>query len=133
MKMLIVDDSRINRKMMSKILEDFGECDTAENGLEAIKAILESWKNQQSYDLIFMDIMMPVLTGVEALQKIRDMEKKQGISKDQQLKIIMVTAKGDKASIIDTAKAGGVSGYLVKPIQKEALHNEIKKLGFSLK
>ena len=69
---LVVDDSRFNRKMLGKTIDDFFEEVTyAEDGLEAIKHVEESIKNKKPFDIIFMDSIMPNMGGIEATAKIR--------------------------------------------------------------
>jgi len=116
-KVLIVEDNIINQKVTKKMLEKTG-CivDTAVDGMEAIEKV-----TAEKYDLVFMDIMMPNLSGVEATIKIRTLFK----NKDY-INIIAMTAhamKGDRERYIDA----GMDDYLSKPFGQEKLYRMLQK------
>lgn len=118
MRFLIVDDDITNRKLLSTILEDIGKCDIAVNGEEAILLFQDQLALQQTYDVVFLDIKMPVMDGHEALQEIRAIEEKHGIFVGDGVKVVMVTALGDKKNILDAFQEG-CEYYLVKPFQQQ--------------
>ena len=128
MRFLIVEDEFINRTVIQKILHEFGECDIAVNGEEAIQAFRLAWDNNDPYDLICMDIMMPNINGQEALKQIRDYEKEKNMKAQKEVKVIMTTALGDAKTVVSLYKEGATS-YIVKPINKEKLIEEVQKLG----
>jgi CheY-like chemotaxis protein len=69
---LVVDDSKFNRKMLSRTINDFfSEVVQAEDGLEAIKHVENSIAVKKPFDIIFMDSIMPNMGGIEATAKIR--------------------------------------------------------------
>ena len=108
---LIVEDNNINQTVLVKLLEKKGcVCHVAENGLEAVKKFTE-----HVYDGIFMDIEMPVMNGIEATKKIRDVEKS---SKRAKTPIIAVTGYVRK-EIEESALTAGMDGYITKPYHKE--------------
>ncbi len=111
---LLVEDNEVNRKLIQKILakQDF-EVQTATNGAEAIR-ILES----EAFDLVLMDIQMPVMDGYEATRLIKSDERTSAVP------VIALTAhamKGEKEKILGL----GFDGYLTKPVKKEELIREI--------
>lgn len=119
-RILLVEDTPINQTLETILLQRMGyEVSTAHNGIDAIEAF-----STQEFDLILMDIHMPLMGGVEAAEIIRTLEK------NQQLKytpIIAVTAnalKGDKERYL----AAGMDGYVSKPIVVDALRQEIRGL-----
>ena len=70
-RLLIVDDSRLNRKMMCRLLSNRSEvCDEAEDGLDAVKMVEQAMKNDTAYDIILMDYMMPIMDGPTAAKEI---------------------------------------------------------------
>ncbi len=75
MKVLVVEDDFTCRKVLQKLLSEFGECDIAVDGQEAIEAFRSSLGGNKRYDLICMDIIMPNMNGHEALKKIRMLEE----------------------------------------------------------
>ena len=80
------------------------------------------------YDLVLLDIMMPGIDGQEALRQIRGWEEEQGISLGRGTKIIMTTCLDDPRNVLGAFQRGCES-YLVKPIDREKLMGEIRKLG----
>ena len=126
---LIVEDDFISRNIMQKILSEFGDCDIAVNGQEAVDAFELAWKASEPYDLICMDIMMPVLDGQEALRKIRQVEIRLNLEDYQKVKVIMTTALNDKKEVVDAFYQGGASSYFVKPIEVDDFISELKILG----
>ncbi len=129
LKILIVEDDFISRRILQEILTPYGKCDMAKDGKEAIHAFYLGWEELSPYDLICMDVMMPEIDGQEALQKIRDMELEMGIIGSQEVKVIMVTALDDLKNVIKAFHDGGATSYIVKPISKKNLIGEMVKLG----
>ena len=104
-RVLICDDSMFMRMMIKKVLLDQGHTVVAEaeNGVQAVRQY-----RLHKPDLTTMDITMPVMEGIQAVQKIRE--------EDPNAKIIMVTAIGQKAIMTEAIEAGA-SGFLIKPFE----------------
>ncbi len=128
MKILIVEDDIPSRQLLQLFLADFGTCDLASNGHEALEAVSEAMQDEDPYDLICMDIMMPMMDGMEALQKIRRLEFKNFKPNAASSKVIMVTAKSQAMDVMD-AFDSGCEAYLTKPISKDKLHEQMVELG----
>lgn len=113
LKILIVDDSLIIRKKIVKIVEKLGHevVYGAKNGQEAI----DFYASKQP-DLVTMDITMPDMDGITAVQNI--------IKNDANAKIIMVTSHGQEDMVIKSIQAGAV-GYILKPITEDKLARAI--------
>jgi twitching motility two-component system response regulator PilH len=116
-KVLIVDDSAVERQILKDIVTELGfliiEAETGEDG---IKSALE-----YTPDLILMDVVMPGLNGFQATKQIINNDKLKNIP------IIMCTAKTQETDKVWGARQGA-KAYVVKPISKEQLVGEIKKL-----
>jgi len=128
MKCLIVEDDFVARKLMQEYLLEHFDCFIAVNGNEAVEAVREAFKENEPYDLICLDIMMPGMDGHEVLKTIRQMEKERGIGGLDITKIIMTTALGGSRDIIGAFR-GGCEAYIVKPVRKDKLLEEVKNLG----
>ena len=131
MKILIVEDHFINRFVLQKMLLKYGECDVTVNGKEAVDAFTIALEEGAPYDVIFLDIMMPVMDGREALEIIRKKEKESGITPANETKIIMVTALDTPKEVINAYYHGGCTNYLVKPIEQNKLEAAIKELNLT--
>lgn len=129
MKVLIVEDDFISRKVMLGLLSTYGECDIAANGLEALEAFMIALNEAKKYDLITLDIMMPELSGQEVLKKIRQIEIDRGVPP---VSIIMTTALHDSGSIMNAFKSQ-CDGYICKPISKEKLVEKLVEVGLIAK
>ncbi|MCP4715040.1 MAG: response regulator, partial [Deltaproteobacteria bacterium] len=114
-------------KTMQKMLAAYGQCDNAANGEEAVEAFQLAWDEDNAYDLICLDIMMPGVNGHEALEKIRALEQQRGIAAKDEVKVIMTTSLDDPKSVVSSYKEGATA-YLVKPVTKEKLLFEMRRL-----
>ena len=79
MRFLIVGDDPQNAKLLTAILNHFGECDSVEGGKEAIIAFEKAWNDWQLFSLIFLDIMMPEMDGEKVLTNIRKIEQNKNV------------------------------------------------------
>ena len=127
MRILIAEDNPINCQLMLKHLGIVGDCEVAEDGAIAVELFRQALEQGQLYDLICMDVMMPNMDGHEAVAQIRRLEQEQGITDAHRAKVIMTTAV-DSASSFQIAETCGANGYLIKPVRKLQLYDELEKL-----
>ncbi len=128
MKALVVEDDAVSSQLLVSMLEFAFECDIAENGEIGLEAFTAASKNGSPYDLVCLDIMMPVMDGQQMLKEIRCFEAENGIDGLDGAKIIMTTALDSAQSIFEAFREQCES-YLVKPFDVQALKAEIEKLG----
>ncbi|OEH84873.1 histidine kinase [Desulfuribacillus stibiiarsenatis] len=128
MRILIAEDDMVSRKFLNKFLSQYGECDMVVDGLEAIDAYMMAMKEESSYDLICLDIMMPKVDGVKALKAIRDLEAQKNVPVENRAKIIMTTALSE-AKFVQKAFEYGCEAYASKPIDTAKLTEVLEKLG----
>jgi two-component system chemotaxis response regulator CheY len=131
MRILVVEDDFGSRRMMQKLLEPYGDIDVVVDGEEAVQAFRIAWDEYKPYELLFMDIMMPKMDGHEALKRIREIEEELGVKPQDEAKIIMTSVLEDPKNVIEAYYEGGATSYLVKPIDREKLREELARLGFS--
>ncbi len=129
MRILIVEDEFVSRRVLKEFLSPYGDCDMVVDGEEAIEAFRLAWEEGDPYELICLDIMMPNIDGQEALMKIREIEKELGVKGPDEVKVIMVTALDDPKTVVEAFYKGGATSYIVKPVEREKLLKEIKSLG----
>jgi len=112
---MIVDDMKMMRTAIKRYLSSLGYDNVieAENGAEAVKKFQD---NQIAF--IFMDMVMPIMTGLEALKKIREV--------DNEIPITMLSSVADQNSI-DDCKMYGVLDYILKPLSATSGPDTIKK------
>ena len=109
-RVLLVDDNKLNLKVATKILSEYKlNIDCCESGYECLEKI----NNNEKYDLIFMDIMMPKLNGIETFKKLKEL-------KNFNTPVVALTADA-LGEQVNKYKESGFSEYLAKPIEKEEL------------
>lgn len=112
---LVVDDAAFMRMRAGKLLSQHGyEVLEAENGLDALNMYQE-----HNPDVVLMDITMPVMDGLTALKQIRQA--------DPNAKVVMLSAMGQQAMVIDAIKSGA-RDFVVKPYEPDSLLSSVKKL-----
>ncbi|HLD24116.1 MAG TPA: response regulator [Sulfuricurvum sp.] len=116
LNILVVDDSLIMRRNISKIIESLGHrvVGEAKDGLEAISLFMKL-----KPDLVTMDITMPEMDGITSVKELKKIDKN--------AKIIMVTSHGQEEMVINAIRCGA-SGYLLKPINVIKLRDSIRKV-----
>lgn len=120
-RVLIVDDVDLNREIAVTVIEDAGmKAETAENGQAAVDMIAQS--KDGYYDLILMDVMMPIMDGYQATQEIRKLKNR----KLADIPIIAMTANAFEEDRQAAMKAG-MDDHLAKPIQIEKLYEMMTK------
>lgn len=129
MRILIVEDDFISRRVLKDILSAYGSCDIVVDGHEAIQEFTMALNEQKPYDIIFLDIMMPKVDGLQALKQIRLIEHDRGITPSHEVKVVMTTALDDPKTVVAAYYQGGADSYLVKPLTTAKLTAELKKLG----
>lgn len=132
MKFLIVDDDFDSRRLVQKILHPFGYVDVATDGEEGVEAFRTALKDGEPYSLITLDILMPNIDGQQALREIREIEKEMGVSAENAVKVIMISGLDDSKELHDAFFLGEATSYIVKPIRRQLLLDEITSLGIEL-
>jgi two-component system sensor histidine kinase/response regulator len=120
LRILLAEDNAINQELGLCLLQNWGHAVTVAGNGQAVLTELE----RHDFDLVLMDIQMPVVSGFEATAEIRDREK----SSDKHIPIIAVTAyamKGDRERCL----AAGMDDYIAKPINKEEFAKAIERVG----
>ncbi len=128
LRALVVDDDLIGRLLLTKIVGAYGQTDVAVDGAEAVQAFTMALDADAPYDVIFLDIVMPILDGHQALARIRAMEESRGIFGHAQVTVIMITAMEDSKNVIGSFREGA-EGYIVKPVSPEAVEKQLRQCG----
>ena len=122
MHILVTEDNDINWEIISMLLQMQGvETERAVNGLEAVERMKNARKGE--FDLIFMDIQMPVMNGIEATKQIRALEDPWA----RQIPIIAMTADAFSENVAECFEAG-MNGHIAKPIDMKLVLKEIRRI-----
>jgi len=115
-RLLVVDDAAFMRMTLQKMFEGHGHRVVAEasNGMEAVQKYVDS-----KPDVVFMDISMPDMNGIEALKRIKAVDPK--------AKVVICSAMGQQAMLADAIQYGAMD-FVVKPFQEERLIAALNKV-----
>jgi CheY-like chemotaxis protein len=121
LNILLAEDNPVNQKLAEKMLTKSGHTvEIAQNGREALRLYSESPKET---DIIFMDIQMPEMDGMEGTRAIRDFEKRQDLERVPIIAMTGQAMEGDREKCLET----GMDDYIVKPINKKVLLDIVHK------
>ncbi|OHD18037.1 MAG: hypothetical protein A2086_15895 [Spirochaetes bacterium GWD1_27_9] len=117
-KVMIIEDSKTVRLMLKQILlsEKFNLIIEAENGIDAIQKLQNA---PEKPDIIFSDVDMPGMNGIEAVAEIKKIDPK--------IKIVMATSHKDEDTVKKLLNLG-ISGYIVKPFDRQQVLEKIAKI-----
>jgi two-component system, chemotaxis family, chemotaxis protein CheY len=120
LRALIVDDSSVMRKIVERSLRqagiDLDQVNEASNGAEALESLAKT-----SVDLIFCDINMPVMDGLEFLRKVKTVPAAESVP------IVMITTEGSESNVVQ-ALSIGARGYIRKPFTPEQVREHVVPL-----
>ena len=128
MRILLAEDDFVTRKFMTNFLSKYGDCDVTVDGMEAVDAFMMAMDEDDPYDLVCLDIMMPVMDGYQALIGKKKKKKERGIPQDKAVKVIMATALNEEKNV-KMAFDLGCTIYSGKPINQDRFEQALKKLG----
>ena len=128
MRVLIVENEKSASEILQGYLSDYGHCCVAVDGQQALDEVRKSLNDRQPYGLICLDLMIPQMDGHDVLRAIRQIEKEYKINKSSCAKVIVITTLSDFNNIANAFRAD-CQGYLVKPVGKDDLLEQIQKLG----
>lgn len=129
MKFLVAEDDFASRNFLQFFLRKHGEVDVAVNGAEALDVYKFALEENDPYQYVFMDIMMPEKNGLDAAREIREIEREFKVAPAKESVIIMVTALGDVKTVFEAFNKSEASDYIVKPITAESLTEKLKEMG----
>lgn len=127
MRILIVEDDKTSGEFILRVLERYAECDIAISGIEAVDAFLLAHDEGMPYDLICLDLMLPLFDGEDVLAAIRKIENEKGIRPDRRVKVIITSALKDKELTAKLTQSG-FDQYFLKPLNAEEIIKYIKSI-----
>jgi two-component system chemotaxis response regulator CheY len=129
LKMLIVEDEFLSRNLLASLVAEYGTVEMAVDGEEAVRAVKYAYDGGARYDLILLDIMLPLKDGQDALKEIRAYEQSLGLVGSDCSKIIMTTALSDARNVMQAFKCQ-CEAYIPKPYSKAKIDEQIRALDF---
>ena len=130
MRLLIAEDDLTSRNCLKSIMSLHNVCDTAINDREILAAFQVAWNQKMPYELIFINIHSQDLNGRQVIRQIRELEKDLNVSRNEQVKFILVAALHDPKCVFDVLNESHLNSYIIKPITVDKVFREMKSLGF---
>jgi two-component system chemotaxis response regulator CheY len=124
MKALIVDDCDLSRQLLIICVGEYAETDIARNGKEALDLARAAIEKNENYNLICLDLNMPLMDGHETMQAIRRMETEAGADKAV---IFMITSSNCPDDMIKAITLGECDDYMMKPVMRKTFLELLKK------
>lgn len=131
MRILIADDELVSRKKIEKIMSNFGECQSVESGAAALESFWMAWNEWRPFDLVCLDVGMPDTDGTEVLYEVRRMEEEHSVAPEHKAKVLMITAHGDRDTIVTCVQAG-CDGYITKPFNVNTIRDKMTEIGLGV-
>lgn len=129
MRVLVVDDDPASRHVLAAHLKGLAECVLCGSGAEAVSAVAQAIVEGQSFDVVFLDIIMPHMDGHETLAQIRDTEDTACLPPQSRARAVMVTSMDDETNTLNALFDGQVAAYLIKPASRSELLDKLTLLG----
>lgn len=129
MRTLVIEDNQVNQAFLLGVMEDQGPCEaasTAEAGLELFRDALQ---RGEPFDVVFLDVQLPGMDGLQALETMRAEEARQGIAPHRAAKAIITSALDDGHAAARAFFQGQAISYLTKPLTVGKIFNELARFG----
>jgi len=128
MKILVVDDEVVSRTKLKLIMENFGQCEVADNGKTALAMFHAAHQQGKPFGLIMLDIDMPEMDGMQVLSEMIRAQIELKIPNNRKVKILMVTSYTDKDRVLICIQSG-CDDYIAKPFDIDTIGKKLSKLG----
>lgn len=127
MRILIAEDDQTSSKYLEKAMKKYGSVTSVKDGVEAVEAFIKAHEDQDPYDLLLLDVMMPKVDGIKVLKTVREIEESRKIVKEEQVKVLIVSAL-EKTSYVMSGLTTDHEHYLSKPVTPTTIHEALVKL-----
>ena len=117
---LVVDDDQMSRAMVANFVSQYAHCDIAPDGRNGLDLFEHSLRHANPYDVVFMDLAMPIMNGHMLIRKIRELEKQQP-SNYVRTKIFVISFSSSPWDMADTVLDKIADDYMVKPFSRAKL------------
>lgn len=127
MRILVADDDHVNRIFLEKLLSDYGDVTLVDNGITAVETAINQIEQEETFDLILLDVMMTKLDGYKTLEAIREAEYKYEVPEEQRSKVIMISAL-DEDFTNGIQICSDYDAYICKPIRMDELQQILSSI-----
>jgi two-component system, chemotaxis family, chemotaxis protein CheY len=125
---LIVEDDDTTRLLLNAILSRYAQCDTVQNGTQALEAYQKAVQAGQPYELITLDLVLPDLEGLEVLRRVRALEGERKVPSSDIVRVLIVTGAREDPGAEHEFRSGS-EAWLLKPLRERSLVEKLAELG----
>ncbi|HMM38236.1 MAG TPA: response regulator [Desulfovibrio sp.] len=129
-RVLIVEDNAVNREFLLAVLSRHGECATAPSGEDALELFQRTLLEGTPFDLVFMDVLLPGMDGLQALERIRDLERSAGRVEGNGAKVVVATALDDDQYAARAFSQDQAVSFIAKPLSVDRILSGLRRFGF---
>lgn len=129
LRILIVEDEPVNREFLALSLSGHGDCQAVGSGEDAVRAQASALAENRPFDVIFLDIMLPGMNGLQALEHLRELERQHQVQPRRHVPVIITTGLDDDRTASRAFIQGQAASYMTKPFQAGQITEELRKLG----
>ena len=128
-RVLVIEDDPSIRDMIRRFLASVALCDLAGDGVAGLAALEQAIDRGQPYQLVCLDLVMPVMDGWEALRRLREIEEARGIADPVRARVLVLTARDSSQNLARLRAFSPHEGLLLKPFRRSELFEHIRLLG----
>lgn len=129
LRILVVEDEPVNREFLLLCLRGLGECQAVGSGEDAVRAQGNALEQARPFDVVFLDIMLPGISGLQALEQLRALEDRHKVTQERRVPVIVTTGLDDDRTASRAFVQGQALSYITKPFQADQITEELRKLG----
>lgn len=129
LRILIVEDEPVNREFLLLALRSHGDCQAVPSGEEAVQAQERALRESRPFDVVFLDILLPGMNGLQALEQLRALEDLHQVPPERRVPVIITTALDDDRTASRAFIQGQAASYITKPFRPGQITEELGRLG----
>ncbi len=129
LRMLVVEDNAVNREFLLAVLGRYGQAEAAYSGEEAVEIYGRALEEGRPFELVFMDVMLPGMDGLQTLENIRELERRLRLPEERKAKVIVATALDDERNVARAFFQGHAVSYITKPLSVGQILDELRGFG----
>jgi len=129
LRILIVEDEPVNREFLLLALRSLGQCQAVATGEDAVQAQQCAIEQGEPFDVVFLDILLPGMDGLQALEQLRALEDRHETPQNKRAHVIITTGLDDDQTASRAFIQGQALSYMTKPLRAGQICEELRKLG----
>lgn len=126
-RFLIVDDDESIHLYLQSVLSSYAQCDSAISGEAGVEMFDQAHAEGSPYDVVFMDILMPGMSGHQTAEIMRASERKRKVGVMDRFKLVMITSLVDDTNVSKAFFSTHASCYIVKPLDRNRVLDELEQ------